>query len=204
MSKGRELSKELGISCKQALFSEWGNFYAPIKAYPCVLFDKAGFIVINSPEEIESLGIKIGKRTNVQALISSLPTYQLISAWKVKLAEEVIKGDSHTYYEGALVSINVNRYERDQVARNKCLRHYGFVCQACGLELSTVYGAVAEEFIHVHHLTKISSIGREYQLDPISDLKPLCPNCHAIAHLRNDPYSIVEIQEMISKCRKNI
>jgi 5-methylcytosine-specific restriction enzyme A len=73
------------------------------------------------------------------------------------------------------------------------------VCQACGTKLSTIYGLAAEDFIHVHHIRKISSIGEEYHLDPILDLRPLCPNCHAIAHLRNDPYTIEEIQEMLMK-----
>ncbi len=93
MSKGRDLSKELGINCKQALYSNWGNFYAPINAYPCVLFDKAGFLIINSPEELDNFGIKVGKRTNVPNLISALTEYQLISAWRIKLAGEISQTD---------------------------------------------------------------------------------------------------------------
>lgn len=73
------------------------------------------------------------------------------------------------------------------------------MCQACETKLSTIYGLVAEDFIHVHHIRKISSIGEEYYLDPIRDLRPLCPNCHAIAHLREDAYTIEEIQEMLMK-----
>lgn len=199
MSKGRELARELGIECKQALYSEWGNFYAPIKDYPCIFFDKSGFIVIESPDELDGQGIKIGERTNVPNLISSAPKYQLISAWRVKLAEEIVQNDEHLYLEGAVTTIKVNRYERDRNARSKCIKHYGFVCQACGTKLSTIYGLVAEDFIHVHHIRKISSIGEEYHLDPIRDLRPLCPNCHAIAHLRKDAYTIEEIQEMIMK-----
>jgi HNH endonuclease len=201
MAKGLALSQELGIECNQALYSEWGNFYAPIKDYPCVLFDKLGFIVINSPDELDSLGVYLGKRTNVPSLISSVSTYQLISAWRVKLAEEVAQDEIDIHLEGAIVSINVNRYERDRSARTKCIAHYGCVCQACGVKLSMIYGSVAEEFIHIHHTTKISSVGTEYQLDPIRDLRPLCPNCHAIVHLRKHPYSIEEIQEMMMMCR---
>jgi HNH endonuclease len=203
MSKGRELARELGIECKQALYSEWGNFYAPLKDYPCIFFDKSGFIVIESPDELDGQGIKIGKRTNVPNSISSAPKYQSISAWRVKLAEEIIQDDENIHLEGAVTTIKVNRYERDRNARNKCIKHYGCVCQACGIKLSTIYGLVAEDFIHVHHITKISSIREEYHLDPIRDLRPLCPNCHAIAHLRKDPYNIEEIQEMIMKRKGN-
>lgn len=203
MSKGQELAKELGINCKQALYSAWGNFYAQITDYPCVLFDKSGFLLVNSANDLEIFEIKIGKRTNVPNLISSVPSYQLISAWRVKLAEEVSEEDVGGYIEGAAVKITVNRYERDRQARSKCIAHYGYECQACGIKLSQVYGSVAEQLIHVHHVTPISSVGTAYELDPIQDLRPLCPNCHAVAHLRKVPYSIEELQRMLSEHKGN-
>ena len=33
MSKGRDLAQEIGIHCKQALYSSWGNSYAAISSY---------------------------------------------------------------------------------------------------------------------------------------------------------------------------
>lgn len=202
MGKGRDLSKELGIDCNQALYSDWGNYYAPIKQYPCVLFDKVGFLVINSPNELDGFGIKLGKRVNVPKRISSVADYQLISAWRVQLAEEVSQEEKQAHFEGAVSTITVNRYERDRKARSKCIAHHGCVCKACGAKLSAIYGLAAEDFIHVHHTTIISSIGKEYQLDPIRDLVPLCPNCHAVAHLRKEPYSIEELQDMLTKQRE--
>ncbi|WP_129212669.1 hypothetical protein [Crenobacter cavernae] len=92
MSKGADLSQELGIDCKQALYSSWGNFYAAITDFPCALFDKNGFVIINSKDELETFGIKVAKRTNVPHLISSLPAYQLLSAWRVSLPEELPLG----------------------------------------------------------------------------------------------------------------
>lgn len=201
MAKGRELARELGINCKQALYSERGNFYAPINGYPCALFDKKGFVVINSPDELSDFGVKIRKRTNVHNLISSASAYQLISAWRNQLAEEVPRENEHEHFEGAVTTVNVNRYERDRKARSECIKHHGCVCQACGIKLSDIYGPAVENFIHVHHTTKISSVGKEYQVDPIRDLVPLCPNCHAVAHLRQDPYSIEELQGMIERHR---
>ena len=198
MGKGKELSKTLGIDCQQALYSEWGNFYAAITKYPCALFDKAGFIVIGSPDELDKLGIRVGKRTNIPHHISSLPIYQLVAAWRVQVAEEIAQEEPRLYAEGAVARINVNRYERDREARNKCIAHYGCVCQACGLKMSYIYGKIAENFIHIHHVTPISKVGATYILDPVQDLKPLCPNCHAVAHLRKEPYTIEEIQTAIT------
>ncbi|WP_291521547.1 HNH endonuclease [Acidithiobacillus sp.] len=204
MSKGAELSQKLGIPCKQALYSSWGNFYGAITDFPCALFDKNGFVIINSKDDLEALRIKVAKRTNVPHLISSLPTYQLLSAWRVSLPEELPLGTGHAeYFEGAAVTVIVNRYERDRTARNKCISHYGSICQACGIELSGVYGPVADGFIHVHHIKPISSVKTKYELDPIHDLRPLCPNCHAITHLRQEPYSIAELRAMISEARKH-
>ena len=36
----------------------------------------------------------------------------------------------------------------------------------------------------------------EYNLNPISDLVPVCPNCHAMIHQRKPPFTINEIKEM--------
>ena len=204
MSKGADLSRELGIECNQALYSAWGNFFAAITDFPCALFDKNGFVIVNSSADLEPLGIKVSKRTNVPHLISSLPTYQMNAAWRVSLPEELRQDIRRTeHFEGAAVTVMVNRYERDRAARSKCIAHYGCSCNACGINLASVYGAAADGFIHVHHVKPISTVNVEYELDPICDLRPLCPNCHAIAHLRREPYSIEEIESMMVSVRKN-
>jgi 5-methylcytosine-specific restriction enzyme A len=37
-------------------------------------------------------------------------------------------------------------------------------------------------FIRVHHLRELSSLGEGYQVNPVADLRPVCPNCHAMLH----------------------
>jgi len=44
------------------------------------------------------------------------------------------------------------------------------------------FGLESEEV--VHHLVPISKIGKKYRVDPIKDLRPVCPNCHAVIHLK--------------------
>ena len=44
------------------------------------------------------------------------------------------------------------------------------------------YGEIGADFIHVHHTVPASQLGNNYQLDPLTDLVPLCANCHAMAH----------------------
>ena len=196
MSKGNELAKDLSLNVEQALYSDWGNFYAAITKYPCALFDRDGYIIINSMEDLERNNIKIGKRTNIPHKISSLPTYVLTKSILAAVAEEV---PNKQYREGAVTKITVNRYERDRNARKACINHYGYECCACGVSLEAVYGEVAKGFIHVHHVKPIADVKEEYHLDPIEDLRPVCPNCHSILHLQNPPMSISELQSVIER-----
>lgn len=103
------------------------------------------------------------------------------------------------YIEGRLVKVRVNRYERNPKARHDCLAHYGYRCVVCGLSLQELYGEVAKDIIHVHHLKPISEMETQYQVNPIEDLRPVCPNCHAVIHSQNPPYSIEAVQKMLTK-----
>lgn len=104
-------------------------------------------------------------------------------------------------YEGAMHRISVNAYERNPEARRKCITHYSSNCFACGFDFMKAYGEVGKEFIHVHHLRQISEIGEEYQIDPIRDLRPVCPNCHAIIHRRKPAYTIEEVKAFLHQAK---
>jgi hypothetical protein len=86
--------------------------------------------------------------------------------------------------------------ERNLWNRSICLAFHGYDCNACGTNMQYKYGAVAYQFIHVHHLVPLSVRGRGVT-DPVKEMIPLCPNCHAIAHLRNPPYSVAELRGML-------
>lgn len=118
----------------------------------------------------------------------------------VHLPEEVpdARQGGLRYREGAVVQITVNAYERNGRARQVCIDHWGCACVACGLDFGARYGEVAAGYIHVHHLRPLASVGEEYVLDPVADLVPVCPNCHAVMHMRADaPYTVEEIGEFI-------
>lgn len=99
--------------------------------------------------------------------------------------------------EGAKKTVLVNTYERSAAARQECIDHYGYSCAACGVNLEKVYGERGKNFIHVHHIIPIASIGKAYEIVPVSDLRPICPNCHAIIHRTDPPCSIEELQKFI-------
>ncbi|MBK7600320.1 MAG: HNH endonuclease [Acidobacteria bacterium] len=92
----------------------------------------------------------------------------------------------------------VNRYERDNDAREACIKHYGAVCYVCKFDFAIVYGSAFEGMIHVHHLVPIATINTEYRIDPIADLRPVCPNCHAVIHRRVPCYTIAEVQGLLT------
>jgi len=101
------------------------------------------------------------------------------------------------YTEGALKTVTVNVYERNPAARRACIAHYGARCNVCGLSFPEHYDGLGEGFIHVHHLKLLSDIGQEYEIDPIHDLRPVCPNCHAMLHIREPPLTIDELRQRL-------
>jgi hypothetical protein len=111
---------------------------------------------------------------------------------QVLLPEEVASGSA--YDEGDVQQALINRYERDPAARAACVSHYGTECSVCGFDFVAVYGEVMAGFTHVHHLRLLSTVGPGYQVDPIQDLRPVCPNCHAVIHRREPPYTIEEVR----------
>lgn len=105
--------------------------------------------------------------------------------------------DASVYQEGTAYRVQVNIYERSGKARRKCIELYGTQCFVCEFDFESIWGSVGEGFIHVHHLVPLSEIGESYTPDPARDLRPVCPNCHAMIHRRSPPYSIVEAKELL-------
>ena len=99
--------------------------------------------------------------------------------------------------EGAVREIRVNAYERSQIAREQCILCHGCRCAVCGIVLADVYGELAQGYIHVHHLRQLSEVGESYEIDPVHDLRPVCPNCHAIIHMKKPAYSIQQVKDLI-------
>ncbi|MHA7154787.1 HNH endonuclease [Arthrobacter sp. TMN-50] len=98
----------------------------------------------------------------------------------------------------ALTRTSVNRYERDPEARRLCVAHHGTGCSACGFNFEATYGEFGRGFIQVHHIVPEAQLTADYVLDPVTDLVPLCPNCHTMAHRRTPhPFSPAELRRLI-------
>jgi 5-methylcytosine-specific restriction protein A len=57
---------------------------------------------------------------------------------------------------------------------------------------------IGEGFVHVHHVTPVSEIGPGYVVNPATDLVPLCPNCHAMAHRSSPPLAVEALKKLLA------
>lgn len=107
-----------------------------------------------------------------------------------------------SYVEGSVLRRFVNAYERSDVARRSCIAEYGTVCSICEVDFSERYGPEVEGLIHVHHLKPLSEVGGEYCVDPVNDLRPVCPNCHAVIHFGGKCRSMDDVRRMLRDMRE--
>lgn len=131
-------------------------------------------------------------------LIEAMIDLGLFSDNDAGLSSEV-KQVSEQLAEGKLRKVLINAFERNAVARRLCIKYYQAKCSVCDLDFQERYGGIGKGFIHVHHLVELSAIGKEYKVDPIKDLRPVCPNCHAMLHKKVPAYQIDEMRSIIRK-----
>jgi 5-methylcytosine-specific restriction protein A len=122
--------------------------------------------------------------------------FDFLTTQKIRLNPYALSGneETKTYTEGTANQITQTRYERNPHARVACINHYGYSCSVCEFDFEKRFGELGKNFIHVHHLTQVATVGKTYQVDPILDLRPVCPNCHAMLHRQNPPLTIEELK----------
>lgn len=101
--------------------------------------------------------------------------------------------------EGIQKTITATIYERNPKARAECLKHWKYNCVVCGFNFEKTYGELGKNYIHVHHVNQIASIKKEYEIDPIDDLRPVCPNCHSMIHRNKEVLTIDELKNLLKK-----
>lgn len=110
------------------------------------------------------------------------------------LSPSEVEASGDDISEGARTRVWVNRFERDPRARQLCIDKFGYACLVCGFDFRKTYGDIGTEFIHVHHLIPLHKGGKRYRVNPQKDLRPVCPNCHAMLHKGNPLFSIEELK----------
>lgn len=108
---------------------------------------------------------------------------------------------SDSYSEGNVKQVLINRYERNPVNRELCLAAHGYICKICGFNFEKKYGSIGHHFIHVHHIVPVSKMGDDYHVNPLTEMIPVCPNCHAMIHTSDPPLLPDELSAIISENR---
>lgn len=131
------------------------------------------------------------KEELVEYLKANFSDYEFMGVFPEEVGEDIREGHRR--------SINVNRYERSSIARQKCIEEKGGDCAVCAMNFEKIYGEIGKGFIHVHHIVPLHEIKGTYQVDYKKDLVPVCPNCHAMLHRKvNGRYfSVDELRELV-------
>ena len=114
-----------------------------------------------------------------------------------------------TQQEGLIreLDTHITRHERNPRLRALCIEHFRgkhggkVVCECCGFDFSEMYGMIGEGYIEVHHLRPIHTTEGEHDVDPTTDLVPLCSNCHSMIHRNpaNPDGAVFTLQELKGK-----
>ena len=128
-----------------------------------------------------------------------------------KIAEESLQVDDVTHgivNEGTIPDSEGRKriglhasYERSPKNRERAIATHGTTCAVCTFNFDETYGEdYADGYIQIHHIKPLSK--NEGEMDPRTDLVPLCANCHAMAHRRRDTVtSIEELKALIEKAK---
>lgn len=122
---------------------------------------------------------------------------KIICAMMLALLTYEIEGYNEGKAEGASHIVKSKKYERNPINRELCLLEKGYTCYICGFNFEKVYGEIGKYFIHVHHTTPVHLMGENYVVNPSEELFPVCPNCHAMLHRKDPPYTIEQIKSLL-------
>jgi 5-methylcytosine-specific restriction endonuclease McrA len=128
-----------------------------------------------------------------------------------KIAEESLEVDDVTHgvinekvvpdREGRKRLVQHVSYERSSKNRWLAIQLHGTTCAVCEFDFDETYGKdYADSYIQIHHIKPLSEY--EGEVNPETDLVPLCANCHVMAHKRRDSVtSIDELKALIEKAK---
>lgn len=200
----RVLMKKWGVDVRHGLYRETGDWYHQLERFPAAFFDIDGYVIFETEEAYRACP-QLRLRQDVAAPegIKEIPGYIHVVVDGVERQpqnqQRVTYERAIKFREGAAVEVLQTRYERDPRARELCLDHHGYKCVVCGFDFEERYGNIGKGFIHVHHLEQLARGGEEREVDPIADLCPVCPNCHAMLHYkRREPLSIEALKIILA------
>jgi predicted HNH restriction endonuclease len=176
----------------QELKSNNSNYWREIE------YDKNGNYKITVSKSAESTRFFYHVK-NTLAVIEQEESSNDLSNQILQVIKEyqIYNNEEEAFIEGIKKVVTNTYYERNPRARKRCLQFWGYTCVVCGFNFQETYGRIGEDYIHVHHLIPISEVKQAYEVDPIKDLRPVCPNCHAMIHSKKEAISIEKLKKII-------
>jgi hypothetical protein len=197
--KAAVLNKDWGVGAVQPRYRETGDWYATLARFPAALFDANGYVFFATEDAYRtSPYLHIGKQISVPNGISTMPDYVRVID---SSAPSNLDVDIHTFAvtEGRRrLVLHLQRERNQTVVRNKKKFAASLNCEACGFSFARAYGSAASDYCEVHHLLPLSDVEQNTRTR-MEDLAILCANCHRVVHLRNPPYTLNEVRNMLGK-----
>jgi|SaaInlStandDraft_1057018.scaffolds.fasta_scaffold68184_2 5-methylcytosine-specific restriction protein A len=131
----------------------------------------------------------------------SLETIQIVFTWDTHRQNLLVEERSLSALEGKQVRTLSRRYERNPALRSACIAHFGVICQTCGFDFEAVYGDLGKDYCQVHHIVPLSDIKGSHHVNPLTDLIPLCANCHAMIHRGDEILLPVDLKNIINRTK---
>lgn len=113
-----------------------------------------------------------------------------------------ITESSSCYVEGKQKVYYSTKYERNGKCRQQAIKIHGYNCSVCGFDFEAVYGELGVRYIEIHHKKPLYSLEEEINVNPETDLAPVCSNCHRMLHRRRDRIISIEELKNIIESRK--
>lgn len=191
---------------KKRIFAEYARQLAQLKAKTEFFINDSACNPIDPeswPEEWENYRLRVS-RSPIVPEDEAFDEVEITTTWAAIVTGmflsllNITQTEENELWEGGVKRIEINRYERNPINRELCLAANGYKCKICGFDFEKKYGTLGHHFIHVHHITPVSKMSDAYVIDPVKDLIPVCPNCHAMLHQSDPPLMPEELKEIIS------
>lgn len=149
-----------------------------------------------------------GRKEELSSIETNLMRFKAVvgevDTFEVELFNVNVEQEQVVLKEGRQLQYLLTRYERSSVIREKAISIHGYYCAACNFNFEEIYGEIGADFIEVHHVNPLSKIKEEYEVNPTTDLVPLCANCHRMVHRDWSEVMPIEVLKEHMENQKNI
>lgn len=141
-----------------------------------------------SYKNLERLNLKGRIQSARQIKNTDLSNYinSIFNSYNQNFHKEEDFYNKSSFTEGKAIEYKIKSYERNATARRECIYKKGINCSICGFNFYKTYGEIGKNYIHIHHIVPLHKIKESYELNPENDLIPVCPNCHAMLHIKRN------------------